>query len=108
MTRLNRTKRTLLGVLGIAGTTTSEVPLPEAEAPLIGTKDYVACAAVPADERFAYGAGPPVSPTFIFRKGLVRTGWSSSFTAAAGWRSTASSRLAASAGHSRTRRASPS
>jgi acetyl esterase/lipase len=31
---------------------------PAAEPPLLGTKDYVARAAVPADERFEYGSGP--------------------------------------------------
>lgn len=57
MTRMTRTKRTLLGVLGIAGTTILGGAAPP-EAPLIGTKDYVARAAVPADERFEYGTGP--------------------------------------------------
>lgn len=58
MTRLIGTKRTLLGILGIAGTTTLGGAAPTAvEPPLIGTKDYVARAAVPADERFEYGTG---------------------------------------------------
>ncbi|MBK6405884.1 MAG: alpha/beta hydrolase [Holophagales bacterium] len=54
---MTRTKRTLLGVLGIAGTMILGGAAPP-EAPLIGTKDYVARAAVPADERFEYGTGP--------------------------------------------------
>lgn len=59
MTRLISTKRTLLGVLGIAGATTlGGAAPPAAETPLIGTKDYVTRAAVPADERFEYGTGP--------------------------------------------------
>jgi len=71
MTRLTSSKRTLLGVLGIAGTTAlGGAAPPEAEAPLIGTKDYVARAAVPADERFEYGSGPSRFADLYLPKGI--------------------------------------
>lgn len=48
-----------LSALAVAGAAAlgGDAP-PAAEAPLIGTKDYVARAAVLADERFEYGTGP--------------------------------------------------
>jgi acetyl esterase/lipase len=59
MTRRIDTKLAHLGLLGIAGVAAlGGAAPPEAEAPLIGTKDYVARAAVPADQRFEYGTAP--------------------------------------------------
>ena len=50
---------TAFAILALAGTVAfGGTAPPEAEPPLLGTKDYVARAPVPADERFEYGAGP--------------------------------------------------
>ena len=59
MTRTATTTLTAFAVLAAAGTAAlgGDAP-PETGPPLLGTKDYVARAAVPADQRFEYGAGP--------------------------------------------------
>ncbi len=71
MTRLITSKLTLLGFLGIAGVAApGDAAPPEAEAPLIGTKAYVARAAVPADDRFEYGTGPSRFADLYLPKGV--------------------------------------
>lgn len=53
------------GVAALGGATP-----PAPEPPLTGTKDYVARAAVPADERFEYGTGPSRFADLYLPKGI--------------------------------------
>lgn len=71
MTRHIGTKLTHLGILGIAGAAAlGGAAPPAAEPPLLGTKDYVARALVPADERFEYGTGPSRFADLYLPKGI--------------------------------------
>ncbi|MBK9089610.1 MAG: alpha/beta hydrolase [Holophagales bacterium] len=71
MTRHIGTKLTHLGLLGIAGAAALGGAAPPAtEPPLLGTKDYVARALVPADERFEYGSGPSRFADLYLPKGV--------------------------------------